>query len=278
MTGTATPLPPAPVVSENRTMRIRHIGIALRGVGLLTLLLLASDGTAAAQITRWQVGADTREAIVFVPDALARDRPHPLIFAFHGFGDHMQNFQHTNLHLAWPEAIVVYVRGLERRAGMRGWQIERDGLDRDLKLVDTALAALRGTYDIDDDRIYATGFSNGGMFTYLLWAERPDIFAAYAPIAARLPASVRPARPRPLFHVAGTRDQVVRFSDQEAAIALAASINGGTRRTECGAGCTVYGADTPAPVRAWIHDGAHVYPRGTSEQIVAFFQTHRRSP
>ena len=50
-----------------------------------------------------------------------------------------------------------------------------------------ALASLRHTYNIDDDRIYATGFSNGGMFTYLLWAKRPNVFAAFAPVAGRPP-------------------------------------------------------------------------------------------
>ena len=58
--------------------------------------------------------------------------------------------------------------------------------DRDLKLVDAALAWVHAKYTVDDDRIYATGFSNGAMFTYLLWAERPAVFAAYGPVAGRL--------------------------------------------------------------------------------------------
>ena len=54
------------------------------------------------------------------------------------------------------------------------------------ELVDAALATLRKQYNVDEDRIYATGFSNGAGFTYLLWAMRPDVFAAYAPVAGRL--------------------------------------------------------------------------------------------
>jgi hypothetical protein len=34
------------------------------------------------------------------------------VLSFHGRGDNMQNFQHTDLHRAWPQAIVVYFQGL----------------------------------------------------------------------------------------------------------------------------------------------------------------------
>ena len=252
------------------------MGMRLTHVAVVGLLLILGVGDAAAQVMRWQVDGVTREAIVYAPASPAPEGA-PLILSFHGFGDNMRNFQYTNVHVAWPETIVVYFQGLERRRGLLGWQVEpgADG-DRDLRLVDVALGSLREAYRIDDDRIYATGYSNGGMFTYLLWAERPDVFAAYAPVAARLRASVRPRQPKPVLHVAGTRDQVVRFADQEAAIEVALEVNGVDAATTCGAGCTLYGAGTASPVMTWIHAGAHVYPRGTSERIAAFFREQSR--
>ena len=247
-------------------------------VGLIGLLLILCARGVSAEVIRWEVDGETREAIIYAPVASRGGEGAPLVLSFHGYGDNMQNFQHTNVHVAWPDAIVVYFQGLETRGGFPGWQVERGGGNRDLKLVDLALTSLRERYNVDDDRIYATGFSNGGMFAYLLWAERPRVFAAYAPVAARLRSSVRPEQPRPLFHVAGERDQVVRFSDQEAAIAVAIEVNGvGGTPTRCGEDCTVYGLATPAPVMTWIHDGAHVYPRGTTERIVAFFGDHSRT-
>ena len=248
----------------------------LTQVTLIGLLLIPGARTAAAQVMQWQVDGVTREAIVHAPATPASEGA-PLVLSFHGFGDNMRNFQYTNVHVAWPDAVVVYFQGLERRRGLLGWQVESGANgDRDLRLVDVALRSLRETYSIDDERIYATGYSNGGMFTYLLWAERPDVFAAYAPVAARLRPSVRPSRPKPVLHVAGTRDRVVRFADQEAAIEVAIEVNGVDAATPCGAGCTLHGAGTAAPVMTWIHGGAHVYPRGTSELIVAFFREQGR--
>ena len=254
--------------------------ISVMRLGPVGLLLIFGACSASAQVTRWQVEGEVREAIVYAPDAPQGDEKVPLVFSFHGRGDNMQNFQYTNVHVEWPEAIVVYFQGLSTGGGLAGWQAGRgaDG-DRDLKLVDVALASLRETYNVDDDRVYATGFSNGGMFTYLLWAERPGVFAAYAPVAGRLRPSVELTRPRPVFHVAVRRDRQVAFEDQEAAIASAVEANGvGASAVPCGDGCTLYGSGEAAPVMTWIHPGGHVYPRQTSERVVSFFRDHPRTP
>ena len=246
---------------------------------LVVVLLVLCARAVSAEVLTWTVDGDTREAIVFAPSAPPPGGGLPLIFSFHGHGDDMENFQYVGLQQAWPDAIVVYFQGLKSRDGYPGWQNERGEYnDRDLKLVDVALASLRKKYNVDDDRVYATGFSNGAMFTYLLWAERPGVFAAYAPVAGRLRPSVVPKEPRPLFHVAGARDAQVAFADQKAAILTAIGVNGVRgKMTTCGDGCTLYGSGTPAPVMTWIHQGGHEYPRGTSERIASFFHEHPRT-
>jgi len=252
-------------------MRMTHIGLAIP-------LVLYGSGV-SAEVMTWKVEGVTREAIVFAPAASPAGGKNPLVLSFHGRGDDVQNFQHTDLHVAFPYAIVVYFQGLATRDRLAGWQVERgENNDRDLKLVDVALASLRKKYNIDDDRIYATGFSNGAMFTYLLWAERPQVFAAYAPVAGRLRPSVQPKQPRPLFHVAGEHDPQVTFADQQAAMSIAIGVNGvRDKTTRCGDGCTMYGAGTAAPVMTWIHPGGHVYPRDTSQRIASFFRNHSRA-
>jgi len=248
---------------------------------ICALLLLCAPAASSGEVLTWTIDGDIRRAIIHAPAASPPGVRRPLVFSFHGRGDDMQNFQYTDLHVAWPDAIVVYFQGLDSRSpgGLAGWQVERgENNDRDLKLVDRALASLRTSYAIDDDRVYATGFSNGAMFTYLLWAERPGVFAAYAPNAGRLRPSVRPTLPRPLFHIAGQLDQQVTFSDQKAAINVAVGVNGvGDKTTPCGEGCTLYGSDTPVPVMTWIHRGGHEYPQGTSERIASFFRSHSRT-
>src|SRR5258708_8024568 len=127
----------------------------------------------------------------------------------------------------WQEAMVVYFQGLPSSDGRAGWQVEKGEYnDRDLKLVDAALASLRGRFKVDETRIYATGFSNGANFTYLLWAERPGLFAAYAPVAARLRSSVHLKQPKPLFHIAGVRDSQIPLPVQRTATESAGHVAG----------------------------------------------------
>ena len=254
------------------------------GAAILPLMLVVAAAVAcgarpaAAETLTWRVAGETRHAIVYAPTAKSPSGRPPLVLSFHGRGDSMENFQHTAMHQAWPEAVVVYFQGLPNRGGVRGWQIEQgQDNDRDLQLVDAAVASLRKTFNVDEARVYATGFSNGANFTYLLWAERPTLFAAFAPVAARLRPSVRLTEPRPVFHVAGTRDPQIRFAEQQQAIDAAMRAAGvAGPGSPCGGECTIYGAGTAAPVMTWIHQGGHTYPNGTSMRIAMFFRDHPR--
>jgi len=261
---------------------VRHKGQSVSrrvavGIGMICVVAGMVVPESSAEIMRWQVNGSTREAIVQAPDTAATGEPLPLVLSFHGYGDNMENFQYTNLHVVWPEAVVVYFQGLERSRGLRGWVTEPGRSNRDLALVDVAVASLKDRFRIDGDRIYATGYSNGGGFTYLLWSERAEMFAGFAPVAARFRDGVRPEVPRPVFVIAGDRDRVVQFEDQQAAFESAININDVRDESmECGNGCTLYGAATEMPVMVWVHHGAHVYPRGASEGIVTFFRRYGR--
>src|SRR4029079_690728 len=95
-----------------------------------------------------------------------------------------------HIHLVWPQAIVVYPQGLIHRPtpgdpqGNRpGWQVEANQSagnvgNKDLDFFDAMVATMKQKYIIDDRRVYTTGFSNGGIFSYLLWAERSKVIAA----------------------------------------------------------------------------------------------------
>jgi polyhydroxybutyrate depolymerase len=256
-------------------------------VGLAFAVVLCAQ-TARAQrpaqrpeIMLWNIAGESRAAWVYAPSVKTPSGKAPLVLSFHGHGDSVQNFQRNGLHRSFPEAIVVYVEGSSVRLdGFSGWQTEKgEDHDRDLQLVDAVLASLHEKFSVDDARIYATGFSNGAGFTYLLWAERPKVFAAFAPVAGRLRPSVLPLEPRPLLHVGGRQDGNVPFRDQRNAIETARRVNGATDKGEsCGTGCTLYGSSARAPVIAWIHSGGHEYPAGTSDGIAKFFRDHPGEP
>ncbi len=243
----------------------------------------AADGP---KLRQWKVDGVTREALVYVPPH-ATTQPTAVIFAFHGHGGSMRaGADAWKYHTLWPDAVVVYPQGLhspglilDAEGTRSGWQVTAGAqADRDLKFVDAMLASLRQDYRVDDRRIYATGFSNGAVFTYLLWAERGDRFAAFAPVAGvdalRVGQSVSKLKPKPVFHVAGEKDNTAKFVGQQRMIAALREHN------ECGPGvpaangCVTYPSKIGAPVVTLIHPGGHEVPPAAPALIVAFFQEH----
>jgi len=256
-----------------------------------SFLVFAAAGTSFSEPVRreWIVAGITREALVHTP---ANARNAPLVLVFHGHGGTMRNAARTfNLHTLWPEAVIVYPQGLKTPGRLTdpqgqksGWQhAAGDQDDRDLAWVDALLTTLTAEGKVDPKRVYATGHSNGGAFTYLLWAERGEAFAAFAPSAAALgrPASGSKRRPpRPLLHIAGQADPLVKFTWQQGTIAAARLTNGcneiGQPWPEGGTGATLYPSRLGAPVVTLIHPGGHTFLNEAPRAIVRFFQDHPR--
>ena len=72
-------------------------------------VLLQATAFGESKTMTWIVDGVKREAIVYLPSAKSPNGKTPVVFAFHGYGDDMQNFQHVDLQEAWPEAIVDFL-------------------------------------------------------------------------------------------------------------------------------------------------------------------------
>src|SRR4051812_21939121 len=248
---------------------------------LLPATLLAAANEPARQ--EWKVDGVAREALVAAP-ASAKTEPSPLVFVFHGHGGTMRNAaRQFHIHELWPEAIVVYPQGLNTPGRLTdpqgtkpGWQSGvGDQTDRDLKFFDAMLKSLRETYKVDDKRIYSTGHSNGGGFTYLLWDARGDVFAAFAPSGAAT-ARAPQLKPKPLLHIAGNKDPLVKFEWQEKTIQVIRKNNGcDTEGKKSADFYTSYASSKQTPVDTYIYDGGHAFPgQAAPPLIVAFFKNH----
>jgi polyhydroxybutyrate depolymerase len=250
----------------------------------IALISLAFCLAAAPERMEWSVDGVTREALVAIPNTKIPDGA-PLVFVFHGHGGNMRGAA-RKLHLQelWPEAVVIYPQGLPtptRRdpEGKRpGWQ-NTAGVkeDRDLKFFDAMLATAQSKLHVDRSRIYVTGHSNGGGFTYLLWASRAKTLAAVAPIAA---ATLKPdaLSPLPAMHVAGRNDRIVPFAGQERTMEAVRRVDGcGDESSEWAKDCLLYPSKTATPFVSLIHPGGHEVPDEAPPLIVRFFKEHAKA-
>jgi len=238
-------------------------------------------------ILSWQIDGVTRDGMLHIPEA-ARFKPVPIVFAWHGHGGNSTNAANSFVfHKLWPEAISVYLQGLKTPGrltdpdGKRsGWQVRvGDQGDRDLKLFDAVLAQLKRDYKIDEHRLYSTGHSNGGSFTYLLWSARGDLFAAMAPSSsASLGNKTLELKSKPVLHVAGETDPLVKFVWQKITMDSLRELN------RCSVGhpwgdskfCTEYESKSGNPVVTCIHSGNHTFLKEAPELIVKFFKQHAK--
>ncbi len=259
----------------------------LRLLFLFALVAVASFSASAAEALarrEWTVDGVVREGLIYAP-ATAKTAATPVIFAFHGHGGTMNNAARMyGYHTLWPEALVVYLQGLNTPGKLTdpegkkpGWQHGpgAEG-DRDLKFFDAVLASLRQDFKVDDRRIYSTGHSNGGGFTYLLWATRGDQFAAFAPSAAAAPTLLAQLKPKPVLHVAGENDPLVKYDWQRQTMSKLRELN------QCGDGqpgeqyVTTYPSKLGTPVVTVIHPGTHQFLASAPATIVKFFKEHAK--
>ena len=247
-------------------------------LALLPLLFLL--GAEPERVT-WQVDGVTREALVHASESADVA---PLVFVFHGHGGQMRGVaKNFHIHTLWPEAVVVYPQGLPtpgkydpegKQSGWQGAPGRRD--DRDLKFFDAMLATMKQKHRVDEWRIYATGHSNGGGFTYLLWVTRPNVFAAIAPSAVDK-VKIDKARPLPVMHLAGQTDKVVPFAGQQSTMAEVRRVNHcASEGVPWAKGCLLYSSETKTPFVSFSHPGGHQFRAEAPELIVRFFKEHSR--
>lgn len=230
----------------------------------------------------WAIDGVTREAEVAVPD-IARQTASPLVFVFHGHGGNIRQVARSfRIHELWDDAIVVYMQGLNTPGqltdpeGKRpGWQKEKgDQKDRDLRFFDEVLKSLKQDYKVDEKRIFSTGHSNGGSFTYLLWSERPDVFAAFAPSGSAALKVRNSLKPKPVLHIAGDNDPLVKYAWQTMMIDALKKSN------QCGEGtpwegkCTQFPSKIGAPVITFVTSQGHKFPAEAPALIVKFFKQY----
>ncbi|NVJ28342.1 hypothetical protein HUW62_44760 [Myxococcus sp. AM011] len=182
----------------------------------------------------WTVTHDGRARTyrVHVPPGYDATKPMPTVLAFHGFGSNPEQFEvQTGLSTLADTAgfLVVYPRGLSAaelnggtsppRDNTRGWNAgaccgsAQVSNSDDVGFVDALLTDLDTRVCVDPRRTFATGFSNGGFFSYRLACERAGRFAAVAPVSGMSPQSgCSPSRPVPVLHIHGTADTVILYA------------------------------------------------------------------
>ena len=175
-----------------------------------------------------QHGGLNREYLLYIPPNIESRTNLPVIFNFHGYqGQADDFFNWTNLvNIADENGVVlVYPQGALLPGGASHWNaapgnsnlqsfINKSNVD-DLGFFNLLLDEVNQNNIIDLKRIYAIGYSNGGMFSHFLACNTDKIFAAIGDVAGTMLSdtydSCDPSSPTPLLKIHGTSDNVVAY-------------------------------------------------------------------
>jgi polyhydroxybutyrate depolymerase len=159
------------------------------------------------------VAGEQRRYLLTVPSAHAAGNPAPLVLDFHGLSEGADIHARMSEYSTFAEEagiVVVFPHGTGTPVM---WNPNPVLPNKDLDYTDALLAEVSGTLCIDESRIYATGLSNGAMFSSLLACERSEVFAAVVPVAGVTDIKgCNPSRAVPLLSFHGTDDPILQFN------------------------------------------------------------------
>lgn len=193
----------------------------LLAAALVTLISCAGDDflirrTEDFELTITLQGR-SRDVQVHLPEGYTGTDATPIMLVLHGSGSSGSAMRlQTGMDSVADRLgfIAVYPDG-EPVWAFPGSELAQRGFD-DVAFVDDLLDRLRNLVLVDEDRVYVTGFSNGGYMTQALGCALAGRLTAIAPVAGTLTeeilAQCRPSHPLAVLMVHGTLDASVPFN------------------------------------------------------------------
>ncbi len=198
------------------------------------------------------IGTEDRPASVAIPRDYDADTTYPLLMVLHGAGADGQTqagyFQLFPL-VDEKQFVMVYPNGELRDEDERAWNgagccTSDDSVD-DVAYISDLIEEAKQTYNVDPNRVYLMGHSNGGFMSFRLGCEASSLFTAMMSLAGGTywdPADCEPGTPPvSVLVVHGTEDGTIPYDGVEDVWPGAVAIS---ERSAASAGCDP-GVTTP---------------------------------
>ena len=172
-------------------------------------------------------GGLEREYMLYIPQSAEKNSP--LVFMLHGLGSThtiIMNYSQMNQVADKHGFVVCYPQGIRGAENTRhtkkgtpfwnvGYETHKNETVDDVSFIKSLAIFLQQEYNLDPEKTFCAGMSNGGDMSYLLGCEAPDIFKAIAPITGCMMGwiyeSCNKNDPVPVFQVHGTADKTTYY-------------------------------------------------------------------
>jgi polyhydroxybutyrate depolymerase len=191
-------------------------------INLTWIIFLAFNLFGQQQLNRTLFfDGQNRSFIIYVPSTYDGNTQVPVVFNFHGGGGTSSSFIYTNDMRSIADTanfIAVYPQAaVDPSDGSNSWLHKTPTTHNDVNFIETIIDTLSNDYNIDNDRVYACGYSEGGIFSYELGCRLNNRIASFSSVSGSMLADAfrvsyynlgycSPIHPTAVLLIPGTSD------------------------------------------------------------------------
>ena len=158
---------------------------------IILVLCLSLFTSAQQQITKTMIhDGILRDYIVYIPASYDGSNAYPLLFSFHGGGGTSSDFINTNDMRPIADTagfIAIYPQAaIDPDDGSFSWLHKAPTTHNDIFFIEAIIDTLITQYMIDNNRVYACGYSEGGIFSYELGCRLNNRIAAFSSVSGSM--------------------------------------------------------------------------------------------
>jgi polyhydroxybutyrate depolymerase len=191
-------------------------------------------GSSGSETRSLSVGDQVRTYHLHRPASVTEESSRPLVLVFHGGTGNgarvawLTGFDaladRDGMVMAYPDAYAGHWND-----GRGTGKAAEEGID-DVAFVRVLIQALQREFDVDPERIYAVGVSNGAVLVHRLGCEMSEQFTAIATVsgsmAEPLIETCAPPRPISVMMISGTGDPWMPWSGGEVSVGVGGRVAG----------------------------------------------------
>lgn len=191
----------------------------LSGTGTSTISISVVTGLLNRTITHDE---NSREYALYIPTSYTGEQEVPLVIYLHGAPENKETAQSTTDFTEVSEAEGFIVAYAEAASGSNDSYIWADGREGnaddafdDVSFINFLVDELTTEFEINANKRYLCGFSNGGFLSQHIANQDNARFAAIATVSASLHQpyeTTNPGRAIPMLYMYGTSDPVALYS------------------------------------------------------------------
>ncbi|PCJ83931.1 MAG: hypothetical protein COA57_10200 [Flavobacteriales bacterium] len=180
-----------------------------------------------------------RDYILHVPSSYNGSTAVPLVLNLHGYTSDalaQQGYSEFDQVADTAGFIVVYPNGIANQWNS-GFNVPYNSGTDDVGFLSALIDTISANYNIDANRVFSTGMSNGGYMSYRLACELDNKIAAIASVTGSMtPGQVQNCtalRNVPVLQVHGTADPTVLYNGTAWSLSVDSLINYWKSRNNC---------------------------------------------